>query len=378
MTSVTEQGKGFQQVPLHRLWLALVALFLVLLVAVALYLWTRQPPEVVRTVPAPAVSAPPAELSADMKRRVRQLEELNRSLEADIARRAADPVPLACPPGSARKTDVAPGATGSATGSATQGAAQGAVGSPLTPAPLPAQPLPPPTPASPAGSVDPLPTAELLARLERGTALVVAEDSIATGFFITPELLVTNRHAVESAKDNRVVIASRSLGRAVPAQVVGASTKGPVGALDFALVRLVGAKAPGILPVTTQFGKLTGVTAAGYPGLTMSNDAGFRRLVAGDTSAAPDLNVTQGAVQAIQPLVGGGIAIAHTASILQGNSGGPLTDACGRVIGVNTFIAVDQEQSGRISYAQTVEALLGFVGRYGAALEPDRKSCASR
>lgn len=366
MTSVTEQEKGFQRVPLHRLWLGLVALFLALLVAVALYLWTRQPREVVRTIPAPAVSAPPAELSADMKRRVRQLEELNRSLEADIARRAAEPVPLACPPGSVRKADAAPAAT------------QGAAVSPLTPAPLPAQPLPPPAPASPAGSVEPLPTAELLARLERGTALVVADDSIATGFFITPELLVTNRHAVESAKDNRVVIASRSLGRAVPAQVVGASTKGPVGALDFALVRLVGAKAPGILPVTTQFGKLTGVTAAGYPGLTMSNDAGFRRLVAGDTSAAPDLNVTQGAVQAIQPLVGGGIAIVHTASILQGNSGGPLIDACGRVIGVNTFIAVDQEQSGRISYAQTVEALLGFAGRYGTALEPDRKSCASR
>jgi hypothetical protein len=32
-------------------------------------------------------------------------------------------------------------------------------------------------------------------------------------------------------------------------------------------------------------------------------------------------------------------------------SGGPIVDACGRAIGMNTYIAVDEQQSGRVSYA---------------------------
>jgi 2-aminoadipate transaminase len=40
--------------------------------------------------------------------------------------------------------------------------------------------------------------------------------------------------------------------------------------------------------------------AAGYPGVVLSGDANSRQLLRGDASAAPDLNLTQGAVQSLQ------------------------------------------------------------------------------
>jgi hypothetical protein len=57
--------------------------------------------------------------------------------------------------------------------------------------------------------------------------------------------------------------------------------------------------------------------------------------------------------------------IIHTANISPGNSGGPLIDSCGRVVGVNTFIRVDQESSSRLNYALQASALATFLGEQG-------------
>lgn len=347
--SVARRGAG-AWIPWRWLWLASTLALLVMILSLAAYLYLRTPAEV-------AVPAPPPASSPELASRARQLEELNRSLEAEIARLGREPSPLACPPGTVRRADAKPMEVKSAEAKPAET--------------KPAETKPPPA----RGEAAKLSSPELLGRLERATVLVVTEKSIATGFFIDDVRLVTNRHAVESAVDGQVMIASRNLGVVRRATVIGASSQGPVGATDFALVRLDDGKAGGVLPVTPGYEKLAGVTAAGYPGLTVLNDEGFRKLIDGDPRAAPDLNVTQGTVQAIQQLPAGGTAIVHTASILQGNSGGPLVDGCGRVIGINTFIAVDKQQSGRISFAQPVGDLLTFLRDLGAVPEVDSRNC---
>lgn len=339
--SPNAQDRGFlTQIPAGILWAILTLFALLCIIGLALWLWVFRQPVVVENI----IPAAPPSLSAETQARIQALTQEAAALEAALAAdKARTP---ACPPGQRLRL--------------------GAV-------PAPASPLPPT--AEMTGPLATLSTSALAARLEAATALVLTEKSVATGFFIAPDLLVTNRHAVEDAKQRRVLIASRSLGNVRPGIVLRTSPPGQPGATDFAVVRLEEGVAPATVSLTDQAPKLSAVVAAGYPGLTLQNDPGFRRLVAGDAAAAPDLNLTQGVIQSLQTTAAGVPVVLHTASILQGNSGGPLVDPCGRVIGINTFIAVDTEQSGRTAYAQASLAIARFLAEGGTRLPLDSRVC---
>jgi serine protease Do len=221
---------------------------------------------------------------------------------------------------------------------------------------------------------------DMVEKLERATVLVLLPNAkglaTGTGFFISPQYLITNRHVVESSSDGRVLLASRMLERIRRGTVTAVTDNSNPGSPDFALIRLDNGEAPGLLEINTDPTKLSEVIAAGYPGLVMRGDSNFVKLVRdGDLSAAPDLSLTRGTIQSLQSSSAGTPIIVHTASILQGNSGGPLVDACGRVVGVNTFIAVDQQQSGRVSYAIQAQTLGAFADRAGTAIKRDSRPC---
>ena len=59
--------------------------------------------------------------------------------------------------------------------------------------------------------------------------------------------------------------------------------------------------------------------------------------------------------------------IAHSAAISAGNSGGPLVDACGRVVGINRFIRVSVDQASHAGFAIASDDVLRFL----AEAEPD-------
>ena len=78
------------------------------------------------------------------------------------------------------------------------------------------------------------------------------------------------------------------------------------------------------------------------------------------------------------PRVGGTPLIVHTASIAKGNSGGPLVDGCGRVVGINTCINVDQSQSAKINYAIRSQVIAAFLQSAGASARNDARPCAAK
>lgn len=343
----------WRRIPARGPWLVVSLFLLAGLIAVALYyFYGRQAPIVENVVPQAGKELPP-----DVQARAAALAEENRKLEEELDKQRGQTID--CPPGQHPEQKSSGPTNRVSPAAATTGVPMGAAKD------IPAT-----------GKAPILSNKELIDRLEKSTVLVLTSNGIATGFFIGPQTIVTNRHAIETATDGVIFVTSRSLGAVQRVRLTNATPgAAQLGAPDFAILRMDGAVAPATLPLTPEAPKLAVVYTAGYPGLSVVRDAGFRRLIKGDAFAAPDLNLTRGEVQSHQTSPAGLPMIVHTASVLGGNSGGPLVDNCGRVVGVNTFITVDQQQSGRLNYAQSSGALAQFLKNNNIGAQSDLRPC---
>lgn len=183
----------------------------------------------------------------------------------------------------------------------------------------------------------------LLAYIEERTAIVLAPSanglSSGTGFFVGPDLLVTNFHVIAAPGVNAIYVTNKALGTIQQAQVLKSMGPFETTGGDFALLRVAGANQPAFTVLEAdETLRLQSVIAAGYPGDLLQSDAQFQQLRTGDRTAVPELAVTDGTVSAQQTLNGRARVVVHSAPISQGNSGGPLIDMCGRLVGVNTFV----------------------------------------
>lgn len=243
----------------------------------------------------------------------------------------------------------------------------------LPPAPervqLPVEPnVPPGVPPSDSGS--------LLDVIERRTVMVLAESASGsgsgTGFFVSPDLVVTNHHVIEGGE--QIYVTNKTLGTVRSAELV--ASFGPfeeVGG-DFALLRIAETNNPyfSLLNSSSSL-KLQSVIAAGYPGDVLETDSSFDRLRRGDLTAVPDLMVTDGTVNTQQQLGPGSSAVVHSAPISRGNSGGPLVDLCGRVIGVNTFVR--QGDVRNLNFALAVPDLVTFLASANVPVSVETNGC---
>lgn len=209
------------------------------------------------------------------------------------------------------------------------------------------------------------------------TVWIVARtaDGISTGsgFFVGPQLVVTNFHVVDGATS--IEIANIDLGRYLAAEVV--DKEGPLAETrrDLALLRVPGAGGP---PMTIATGTddltLTTVYAVGYPGDMLQNDPAIEGLRNGAADAIPQAPITVGQVTTERRTAEASVLF-HSASINRGNSGGPLIDACGRVVGVNTFYQQDPEEVRILPAAIASADLMRFLRKNGVALAEDASAC---
>ncbi len=216
--------------------------------------------------------------------------------------------------------------------------------------------------------------------LDQSVALVIAlypggqGYGTGSGFAVAPGQVVTNRHVVEGASELWVV--NPALGGAQPAKVVAITPTSELGQQDYALLSVAGAEKLPALTLADQGAgpeRLTSVVAAGFPGMLLSTDADYQRLIEGDGTAVPSLVLTQGIVTVVQ--AGGAVPLViHSAQVSPGNSGGPLVDLCGRVVGVNTFVQGDQT-AAHINYALSSGDLLGFLKANGVQPQASGGAC---
>lgn len=200
--------------------------------------------------------------------------------------------------------------------------------------------------------------------LEKSVVLVLTETAngvdFGTGFVIAPQLIVTNLHVVEAAKLGRVFVTSHALGSIKPAEVVARTPNSNIFEPDFAVLKVPGAASLPPLTLSFSASRLDSVVAAGFPGVVMSSDDEFRKILRGEASDVPGAVLTGGEINTIQNDRRGARLI-HTAAISGGNSGGPLTDRCGRVVGVNTFGKTDAGQLARVNFALSTSSLATFL-----------------
>lgn len=230
----------------------------------------------------------------------------------------------------------------------------------------------------PLDPADPAETGSLLAAIEARTVLVIAAGgggvSTGSGFVVGPGLIVTNQHVIEMAATGDIYVTNKALGQAVPAQVLKQAGPFEMTGADFALLQIADTRLPAFVlgdPATSM--KLHHVVTAGFPGDVMETDASFGALMQGDLAAMPDLVVVDGTVNAEQQMTAGAGVLVHSAPLSQGNSGGPLVDFCGRVVGVNTFVR--QGPLRTLNFALAAEDLSRFLADTPAAATPDRADC---
>lgn len=220
----------------------------------------------------------------------------------------------------------------------------------------------------PSGNVDdlmpPQNASEVVAKLEKSVVLILSENGFGSGFFVTPSKIVTNGHVVQDAatKGLEVFVVNENIG-VHRAKVSDIQFSGDY-AEDFALLSineqvgipltLVNVQSPGDY-------KLDKVFAAGFPGSVIESDEDFINLIQTDEFSVPDLVITDGTVSSHQKVFGEVLAFVHTAQISGGNSGGPLVNQCGDVMGMNTFI--NSSTDGVRNFSLVSSELLRFLSR---------------
>jgi S1-C subfamily serine protease len=221
--------------------------------------------------------------------------------------------------------------------------------------------------------------------LEHATVMIASAGPAGighgSGFFIAGDLVLTNAHVVQQADPNQIFVMSRAMGRAVKAQLVSMTRGaggGPVepGMLDVALLRLPEAVAGAQpLALTPTADKLLDVVAAGYPASVVQVEQGMQELQQGRLGTPPELVLTRGSISTIQRLENGLVVMPHSADISPGNSGGPLVDTCGRVVGINTFVSYATQVADRVKYAQKTENLLPWLQQQNIPVTVKADAC---
>lgn len=164
-----------------------------------------------------------------------------------------------------------------------------------------------------------------------------------SGFAVTPDgYVMTNSHVVDGAKKIKV---NTPAGETVEARVVGNDP-----ATDLALVQIdASALAPGAyLPIDGTIAPRVGQLS-----VAIGNPLGFESTVSTGVVSALGRSLRGRGNRLIDGV------IQHTAPLNPGNSGGPLLDGTGRVLGVNTAIIA---RSQGIGFAVAVETAAWVLG----------------
>ncbi len=194
----------------------------------------------------------------------------------------------------------------------------------------------------------------------RVVTIAIVDDEVVgfghgSGFAVAPNRIVTNAHVVD--------LAARYPGNVVVGIVPSEGSRSYQGRIvavdavhDLALIEFTGAHLPAVALYTGPVDEGGMVTALGYPG---NVDLATARSAADYIHPLAPIR-SEGVFSGRRQMSGTAVLL-HTAGIARGNSGGPLLDPCGRVIGVNSAITRGEEGDSSFGFAIADSELAAFL-----------------
>lgn len=200
----------------------------------------------------------------------------------------------------------------------------------------------------------------------------IAPITHGSGFAVTPTMIVTNAHVIrEALQDDTLRIGI------VPSEGDAGTFAIPVAVSprnDLALLEVTDGSLR--LPPLTLAGGVNRdvgeVSAVGYP---MNVDLAQGLEISDIFRAQPPVK-SRGFLSGERPSRQFD-TILHTAPIARGNSGGPLLDGCGRVVGVNSFGADSHGSDAEFYFAVSLRELLPFLRENGIDPSVNTLPCTS-
>lgn len=196
--------------------------------------------------------------------------------------------------------------------------------------------------------------------------------SHGTGFAVTATRIVTNAHVVgEAMQDDTLrigIVPSEGEGGAF-ARVVAVSPRNDLALLEIAKGSM---RLPPLALAAGASANLGEVWAVGYP---MNVDLAQGLGISDIFRAQPPVK-SRGFLSGERPSRQFD-TILHTAPLARGNSGGPLLDPCGRVIGVNSFSADSASGDAEFYFAVSLRELLPFLRSNGVEPITNALPCRS-
>jgi hypothetical protein len=188
--------------------------------------------------------------------------------------------------------------------------------------------------------------------------------SFGTGFVVDNEYVVTNHHVTDDSEftkdggSSERVVVDGSVKNLRAAQLVWQAAE-----LDLAVLKVPGLTRPTLtlssaVPLDYP-DKAASVWAIGFPGIadrSITSETAFTHSTVTQGIVGKVVMGRAGQKDKVRPI------IQHNASINKGNSGGPLFDNCGVVVGVNTFGAVSTMEVSRDQRGRDIAAGMPNTG----------------
>ena len=192
-----------------------------------------------------------------------------------------------------------------------------------------------------------------------------------TGWAVAPDRIVTNAHVVRDAMMDdslRIGIVPSDGADAGYAEIVAADPRS-----DLALLRITsGLRLP---PLTMASGPVSDSGEAFAVGYPMNVDRA-QGLEIGDIFRSQPPVKSRGFLAGMRPSRNFDTVL-HTAPIARGNSGGPLLDGCGRVLGVNSFGADSGGSDAEFFFAVSNREVIPFLRAHGVTARTNDTACRS-